>query len=98
MKSMIKLCPDNRLGQFILDVAKLCAKVDTMTALDNLKLSLRRAKMFTCSICGRQFNVIFTCEVCGARGCADHIVREQTAPDDYRDVCINCLEDEHDRK
>ena len=48
---------------------------------------------------GRVFEVeeLFTCELCDKKVKEEAIIRQATGPDDYRDICNECLEVKHGR-
>lgn len=55
-----------------------------------------------CYYCGQMAEYYEECEVCGKIGCQaciednDVIVTQFYAPDDYKQICIGCLEDRYD--
>ena len=42
-----------------------------------------------CQICG-EVGEVFKCESCGKLVCADDIIRQKIAEDDFFDVCKDC--------
>ena len=86
MKSQ-KVCSDEKLGVFLLSCMKIAV------ASKKLAKEINEMTKQVCQICG-QVDECYTCESCGKRCCQDHITRQLAAPDDYLDLCTNCLEKE----
>ena len=95
MKTKLKY-DEAKTGAFILDCMRTVAKVEVMTAVDNLKMSIRKAKTMTfkCAICDKTYLIedSYTCDRCGKSVCPDCIVGQKLAEDDYENVCVDCLE------
>src|SRR3990167_3889610 len=77
---------DLALGIFILECI---ASID-----ESLKLTKELIEMakHICQICETKHDEVWTCELCCRRVCADHIVGQKIAEDDFMNVCVNCLE------
>lgn len=92
---------DRARDEFIVECMRFSARVDLMAALDNLRLSLRRARgvfmpqKVRCDICENSMLIedSYTCDRCGKSVCADHIVCQKLAEDDFENVCTDCLEE-----
>jgi hypothetical protein len=54
--------------------------------------------MKNCSVCDKLVCIedIYTCEVCKKDVGPDCIVRDQNAPDDFKDVCVECVADKYE--
>lgn len=71
--------------------------VDFLTSCLKLKVAITKAtKSVTapCAICESETLIedTYTCDRCGKSVCADHIVGQPIAEDDYMNVCTDCLE------